>query len=132
MISKQILSCDWGTSTFRLRLVNVGDGSIVTETSDDKGIATVFNHWSKSGLAENERAAFYENVLSGQIKKITTHTLRGIPIIISGMASSSIGMKELPYKDIPFDIAGDKLKVFKMKQSENFQHDILLISGLKT
>jgi 2-dehydro-3-deoxygalactonokinase len=132
MTPKQILSCDWGTSAFRLRLVDVADGSVVCETSDDKGIAAAFNEWSKSGFAESGRSGFYKNVLREQIKKITAGSLTGIPIIISGMASSSIGMKELPYKKIPFDISGDKLNVFKMEQSENFEHDILLVSGLRT
>ena len=48
------------------------------------------------------------------------------------MASSSIGIKELPYRDIPFAITSDSLHVMKIPPDEKFAHEILLVSGLKT
>ena len=43
--SKYILSCDWGTSSFRLWLVDVVNGNIKDEVFSDKGIALVYNDW---------------------------------------------------------------------------------------
>ena len=36
-----------------------------------------------------------------QLKKEQAPFLKEVPLIISGMASSTIGMVDLPYKDLP-------------------------------
>ncbi len=129
---KQVLSCDWGTSFLRVRLIDTADKAILAEAIDGKGIAVVYNDWLQSGLPENKRALFYTNILVRQIKGLSTSRLSGLPIIISGMASASIGMMELPYTAIPFKINGGQLNVEKIAADEKFEHDVLLISGLKT
>jgi 2-dehydro-3-deoxygalactonokinase len=132
MMIEQILSCDWGTSSFRLRLINTSDHSVLAEISDDRGVAAIYNEWLQSSLAENERLSFYKNVLLSQIKKLNNGPLHGVPVIISGMVSSSIGMIELSYKDIPFNIKEANLNVHKILADEKFRHEILIVSGLKT
>jgi 2-dehydro-3-deoxygalactonokinase len=129
---KQFLSCDWGTSSFRLRLIHAADGSILAETIKGKGIAAVHNEWLKSDLAENERAGFYKNILLSQIKKLSDDSLGGIPIIISGMASSSIGIADLPYTNVPFVMGDMNLSVHRISPDKKFQHEILIVSGIKT
>jgi 2-dehydro-3-deoxygalactonokinase len=129
---KQFLSCDWGTSSFRLRLINAANGSVLAETHDGKGIAAVHHEWLQSNLAENERVVFYKNILLSQLKKLTNDSLAGVPIIISGMASSSIGMIELPYRNIPFNINHDKLNVHRIAPDPECDHEIFIISGLRT
>jgi len=129
---QQILSCDWGTSSFRLRLINLADNAILAETTGDKGIAAVYNDWLQSGRPENDRMDFYKTILLLQIGKLTDYSLDGMPVIISGMASSSIGIKELPYGDIPFAITGDSLQVLKILPDKKCTHEILLVSGLRT
>lgn len=90
-----MLSCDWGTTSFRLRLINTEDGTVLNEIAGGKGIAAVYNEWLQSGLAENERINFYRQILQAAIDKITAGTPEKTPVIISGMASSSIGITEL-------------------------------------
>ena len=129
---KQVLSCDWGTSSFRLRLINLADGSVHAETTDGKGIAAVYNEWLQSGRPENERVDFYKTILLSQIKKLKDFSLPGLPVIISGMASSSIGITELPYGNIPFSINDVNLNVHRILPDEKYEHEILIVSGLKT
>ena len=54
-----------------------------------------------------------------------------VKVIISGMASSSIGMRELPYASLPFFANGHALSVEKW-QPKGFPHEISLISGVKS
>ena len=131
MIQK-ILSCDWGTSSFRLRLINLAHNSILAETTDGKGIAAVYNEWLQSGHPENSRIDFYKDILLSKIKNLVDYSLEEVPIIISGMASSSIGIIELSYGDVPFPISVDNLYVVKIPPDTKFTHEILLVSGLKT
>ena len=56
--------------------------------------------------------------------------LHNVPVIISGMASSSIGMEELPYANVPFSILGEDLIYKTIPSSKDFPHDLMLISGL--
>ena len=135
MMTKQILSCDWGTTSFRLRLVNVKDGKILAEMNEGRGIAAVHNDWLQSNKPENDRVSFYKIILQSYIRKLHGGDLEGVPFIMSGMASSSIGIKELSYSKIPFDLGGDSLNslnVLKIVSDEECRHDILLVSGLKT
>ena len=129
---KQILSCDWGTTAFRLRLVNRLDGKVVAETTEGKGIAAVYNEWLQTGLPEIERANFYKSILKIQVDEITKDFSEKLPLIISGMASSTIGIQEIPYIEIPLAIAAENLQVVKIDADDNFKHDIHLVSGLKT
>src|SRR5665647_430611 len=109
---KFFFSCDWGTSTFRLRLVNAEDARVLSAIKTDHGIAAAFKCWKQTNKDEKNRIAYYQTYLFEQVKKITTsfhHTFHNTPIILSGMASSSIGMLELPYKDLPFQCNGSDL-----------------------
>src|SRR5450432_244428 len=128
---KKILSCDWGTSSFRLRLINVADKSVLGETTSGDGIAVLHNNWLQSDRVKNERIGFYTDILLSQIEKLDNHYLAGIPIIISGMASSSIGITELPYGDIPFRMNSTRLNVQRIVPGGKYPHEILLVSGLK-
>jgi 2-dehydro-3-deoxygalactonokinase len=129
---KQFLSCDWGTSSFRLRLIKASDGSILKETVDSRGIFTVHREWLKMSLPENKRVGFYQKILLSLLNKLYEDSLSGIPIIISGMASSSIGMIELGYTDVPFAMNHLNLNMHKIPPDKNFPHQILIVSGLRT
>jgi len=128
---KQILSCDWGTSSFRLRLVNVENAVVLTEIKSQQGIATVYNEWIESNRPESERVGFYRNILRSILDEYFKEN-KDIPIIISGMASSTIGMKELAYSELPFQLESMNVNMESIKADKDFPHDILLVSGLKT
>lgn len=129
-MSNAFLSCDWGTSSFRLRLVRMADGTILAETTEGNGIASINNEWIEAGKPPEERVSFYQQKLASAIGELRTATA-GLPILISGMASSSIGMLELPYGDIPFSLSGGSLPSRMIPAGNDFPHDIILVSGLK-
>jgi 2-dehydro-3-deoxygalactonokinase len=53
-------------------------------------------------------------------------------VVISGMASSTIGMLEVPYKPLPFATDGSDLDVKLLPATPEFTHAVLLISGVKS
>lgn len=128
------ISCDWGTSNLRLRLVKSVDLQILGEHISDQGIAKINKKWrlNDEGL---EREDYFTDVILQEVFKLEQvskiHT-KGIPILCSGMASSSIGIKELPYATIPFKLNGSSTIVEKLVLKNNHDNDFWLISGLKS
>jgi 2-dehydro-3-deoxygalactonokinase len=125
---KTFVSVDWGTTNLRLRLVEVPSLAIVEEVVSPKGIKTIYNEWLDFG---GEKETYFLNFLKEQLAHIITPIAADVTIVISGMASSSIGLRELSYADLPFKTDGKSLKI------ENIQSDIIpnriqLISGVKS
>jgi 2-dehydro-3-deoxygalactonokinase len=58
--------------------------------------------------------------------------LDGLPLVISGMACSTLGMTDLPYKELPFCTDGSDLITKLAEAGNNLKHDIIFISGVKT
>jgi 2-dehydro-3-deoxygalactonokinase len=134
---KHFLSCDWSTSSFRLRLVKAGDYKIITEVVSAEGIAATYADWQqKTRSNEEQRLVFYLDVINKHIKQIeekTNHSLSGVQIIISGMASSPMGFIDIPYSRLPVSLEGSNIhKVLIIPAKKDFDHKILVISGIKT
>jgi 2-dehydro-3-deoxygalactonokinase len=128
-----ILSLDWGTSSFRLRLVDPTCFRVLAEEKEAAGIAATFSAWKTSG--EKDRWPFYLQVIAHAIQKLEEKTgtgLKGLPLVISGMASSTVGMIDLPYKEAPFLASGADLLVHVIVATTEFPHDCSIISGVKT
>jgi 2-dehydro-3-deoxygalactonokinase len=129
----KFLSCDWGTSSFRLRLIRSEDLAIIAEIKNDHGILGTFKSWQQKGNA-TDRTLFYTAIIKNQVKLLGQKvdiSLTGIPIILSGMASSSIGLVELPYKELPFNIDGSNLEV-KVIENKEDSNPLIIISGVRT
>lgn len=88
------VSCDWGTSNFRLRLIG---GPVSAEVRTDEGAARL------AALGGDRAAAFRETLARGLARLGVPDDL---PVVISGMASSTIGWRELPYARVPFALDG--------------------------
>ncbi|MEO6329713.1 MAG: 2-dehydro-3-deoxygalactonokinase [Ginsengibacter sp.] len=132
---QKFISCDWGTSVLRMRLIHTDNLSVLAEVVSPQGISATFNLWKQSEKLEGERLSFYQSILTEQIKKLEEQTvipLQNVPLIISGMASSNIGMMELAYKEIPFNVTGNDLNVKWIEETNELKHKTLLISGVKT
>jgi 2-dehydro-3-deoxygalactonokinase len=132
---KEFLSCDWGTSSFRLRLVGASFLDIIAVESNDKGCASIFKLWLQSDKPEAERIAFYQQIIKIHIKNLekkVNRSLEKVPLVISGMASSTIGMMNLPYKKIPFLRDGSDIKRKVIASTDAFSHNTTIISGVKT
>lgn len=121
----RFLSCDWGTSSFRLRLVDADSLRVIAEEKSSTGIAETFQQWQQTS---SSREQFYAAVINRHVAAMETQlniSLAKIPVILSGMASSSIGMKELPYKTLPFQLDGSDLSV-------QTAGNMIIISGATT
>jgi 2-dehydro-3-deoxygalactonokinase len=131
---KFFFSCDWGTSTFRLRLIDVEDLAVLCEIKTGHGIASAFQFWKETGADEKNRIDIYCTYLFEKVQELKTsfnHSIENIPVILSGMASSSIGMIELPYKEIPFQGDGSDL-IFHTIVPGDWANQIIIISGVKS
>ncbi|WP_461077318.1 2-dehydro-3-deoxygalactonokinase [Spirosoma flavus] len=131
-----LLCCDWGTSFFRLRLMDVSDYQSLGEIHSQTGVAGTFTGWQNSGESQGiSRDQFFRQQLKKQIDRLAEKvnmSLSGIPVVISGMASSSIGMDELPYATLPFAVDGSQASVRHFDAQANFPHEIMLISGVSS
>lgn len=131
----KFISCDWGTSSFRLRLVEMTGVAVIAEENSADGVARVFDLWKQTGRPENSRFSFYvERIRTGigSIEKKSGYSLEGIPVVISGMATSTLGMIDLPYKELPFAVDGSDAVTRLLRLSDDFKHDMLFISGVKS
>lgn len=126
------ISCDWGTSRLRLRLVDAGSGHVTVEHTSDRGVASVGAAWqSRQGQAE--RLSLYTSVLEEALSMLAQaggYDLSGLPIVISGMASSSIGLIELPYARLPFALDGSGT-VYHVLDLPGGSHRVYLLSGVR-
>lgn len=102
------ISCDWGTSRFRLVLLR--DGCPVRSVKTPQGV----------GLLQNKRD--FPQVLAEGLRRLRAPA--GLPVVISGMASSSIGWRELPYARLPFSLTGSDAIWAEV------QPNVFLISGV--
>lgn len=128
----QFISCDWGTSSLRLRVIENETQNILAEFISQQGIAATYSLWQKSA---SDRFLFYESVLSEGIKKLSSqsgYSLSNVPIIISGMASSAIGMKELKYVTLPVTTNGDGFLIDIVESSTRFKHKMIIASGVRS
>lgn len=131
-----LLGCDWGTSSFRLRLINSIDLQLIGEITSQEGVANTFTRWkANSETSGISRDHFFRGQLQRQINLLANQlsiNLDDIPVVISGMASSSIGMDEVPYATLPFPIDGSRASIKQLDTQAGFAHDIILISGVRT
>jgi 2-dehydro-3-deoxygalactonokinase len=105
----KFLSCDWGTSSFRLRLVSTATNEALAEIEAPFGARELFE---RSQLTGAPRFGLFAETAVHHIEKIgLRYSLKGQPLIVSGMASSTIGWKELPYASVPFPLDASGLVI---------------------
>jgi 2-dehydro-3-deoxygalactonokinase len=132
--SDYFLSCDWGTSAFRLHLVDARLGKSLAAVTEAEGVSAVFQAW-RAAKPDADRAIYFLAVVRRQTEKLSAiagRPLKGLPLVISGMATASIGLREIPHKDIPFHLDGHDLRLEKIApQPEDFG-PVLLVSGARS
>lgn len=136
MRNNYVLCCDWGTTSLRLRLVDRISKTMVHEVRSNLGISNVFDMWkNRAHSSDQNRVSFYLETLVPAISELEEKSqisLTGIPLIISGMGSSTIGLKELPYAKVPVEIEGNDIVVELIPGNAEFGHNVWLISGIRT
>lgn len=126
-----IWSCDWGSSNFRLRLVNCGTLEVRTEERAQAGVSSLV----ASAETRAEREILFADYLKQAVTRLTErvssdlHLPPQTPIMISGMATSAHGWCELPYAEVPAVLEPAALKTGTIRIPGN---PICFISGMRT
>ena len=121
------ISCDWGTSNFRLRVVDRDSLEVLAARTSILGTKAVHQQF----LAQDQKSQ--EEVFSAYLLEQIQTLPKGfqhLPMVVSGMASSTIGMKELQYAGFPFDGSGEQLYWEKMSLDSGLE--FILVSGVKS
>lgn len=132
----RFISCDWGTTSFRLRLIDTADLNVVREEKNQRGTSVIYRQFLE--LEEKSptiRESFYKQVILegvAALEKSGQENLSGLMIICSGMVTSSIGLREVPFTPLPFDVSGRNLGMDFIDPSQEFGHPLLLLSGLRS
>ena len=121
------ISCDWGLSNFRLRLVHTATLAVRAEHNTGAGIRKLNERFAEG--EDSDRLKFYVAYLKAQLAHLPTK-LSSLPIAASGMASSNIGMRDLPYGNLPIEETATTF----VYQDLSLRPDqpIRLISGIKS
>lgn len=121
------ISCDWGTSNFRLHVV-VSEGlRVLAAHSSDTGIKALNERFG--GSERTDRLFFFSEFIRSQVEQLP-EVYRHFPIVVSGMASANIGMRDLPYGELPIGPGGES---FVFQDLTPWPGQILrLISGVKS
>jgi len=131
-----IIGCDWGSSAFRLRLIDLASGSVTMEIRSDMGVKAIhriFQESPENGSKSMHRQ--YRRHLGSEVQRLLSPLgipATGIPLVVSGMASSSIGICELPYATLPFRLTGEDAVTRHIAADDIFPNDILLVSGVRS
>ena len=107
------IACDWGTSRLRLRWH--GPEGLREFASDDGA--------SRLAGSGGDRAMAFRAALQGGLRHLQAPV--GLPVMVSGMASSSIGWRELPYALLPFSLEGSSVV------GQWVEPEVYLISGVR-
>ena len=129
MQSHFFLSCDWGTTHFRLRLVDRRNGAVLDEIKTPEGAASL------AESCEGElRAARYAQCLAAHAATLLArHDVEARDCIVSGMATSRIGWRELPYAPLPqpLDGSGFLCETLEVPLEGRPALQVRLVSGIR-
>ncbi len=136
-MARDFLSCDWGTTSFRLRWVSGSSGNVIREIREPFGVRSLHEELIRAGTDDE---AARDRVFGGFLRAkaealfaMEETPAAPLPLMISGMASSSVGWRELPYARAPFALDGRGWRVEEL----NWNHPdwigpTYLISGVAT
>lgn len=127
-LQKKFISCDWGTSNFRLRLVDFNSLKVLSEIRTYLGIKKCYQLYSQQKVRSQQD--FFAEYLLSQLEKLDLNGVENNYLVASGMLSSSIGMQELEYCKLPMAFSGNEL--ISNWLSIGGKLELLLISGART
>jgi 2-dehydro-3-deoxygalactonokinase len=133
MMQELMLSCDWGTTSFRLSLVDMQTHQVMGAVRNTRGTVFTFEDWKMNGQQQGiSREDFYLGRLKEQIVSLwqeSPFSPEIVPMVISGMAGSSLGIRELQYVPLPFSIDGSDVISQQIACPKDIAKEVLLLSG---
>lgn len=128
-MSDHYFSCDWGTSHFRLRLVRRRPVAVVSEYRSEEGVAKLATAAPSTTRAERFHAALLQGI--EQLPDLPVD-VNALPAVISGMAGSSIGWREVAYRRLPFSLDGGDLGWQDVSPRNTSGAPIYLLAGVRS
>jgi len=120
-----LLSCDWGSSSFRLRAVEQASGQVLAERCSARGSSTLL----PPGTPAAVRAAEFARCLQEELMALDPQgAWAASPVVVSGMATSAHGWQELPYAQAPVSLAGRGLVTARQTLPDG--RPVVLVSGI--
>lgn len=126
-LPKHFISCDWGTTNFRIKVVETETLEVLFEHKNPEGIRPLYEQYTQQTVVSQHH--FFANFLKTQVDFLPVG-YQSCPIVLSGMASSSIGLEELDYADFPFNQSGEDLLCREMTLHNGLV--VFLVSGVKS
>ncbi len=122
---QNFLSCDWGTSHLRVRLVDTETLRVLAEIKTGEGAAAL----NQAGPESEREARFSQTLLACARQLFRQAEVEATVCVVSGMASSSIGWRELPYAAAPLPLSADTLVRHTIPLPGL---SVVLVSGIRT
>jgi len=124
------ISIDWGTTSLRVSHCSDGGHTILRSIAKNDGALAVNQRFLAKGNPSPEaRKSFFQEVMDEAIEQLNISSDLPLRVLISGMASSAIGMETLPYAHLPFSVDGSKAMI---KQWGKGGKTYSMVSGLAT
>lgn len=135
-MAKLLLSVDWGTTSFRLALVDRASGRVMRAYASDEGVQRISMRMFEDAGERATAFAMYLLQAVRQLQDEVDMSLAGVPIVLSGMVGSTIGWRPLPYASLPVGLDGQGLRTewlepVQLSPAEP-ANPVLLVSGLAT
>lgn len=119
------LSCDWGSTSYRLRAVDLAGERVLAERAVAAGSSTLL----PPGAAAAVRAAEFARRFQEELTALDPAGVwAGCPVVVSGMATSAHGWQELPYARTPVALDGAGLVTARLRLADG--RPAILVSGL--
>jgi 2-dehydro-3-deoxygalactonokinase len=126
--TENFISCDWGTSNFRIRLVDKETLNIIEVLESNDGVKKTYKAF-KNQSEEIDQTAYFIAFLQKKIALLNLSNQKS-KVVISGMASSSLGMYELEYTPFPIEFNANKLIKTSLNPTDDLE--IVIVSGAKS
>lgn len=126
------VSCDWGTSSFRLRLIDLESGRAAAGLTADQGVRALNDSLSSNADRHARETAFADFLGMRLDDLLKSHSKAAASrVVLSGMASSTIGWRELPYSPSPLHLDGSNLvhERIPVTTPSGRDFELILISG---
>ena len=108
---------------------------MIREIREQAGVKSLYEEAMRSGAEiEAARANVFARFLNRKLEALLAREkTNNLPLVISGMASSSVGWRELPYAKTPFHLDGSGVRSHELNWSKpEWLGSAYLISGVAT
>lgn len=124
MHENELISVDWGTTSLRVRLVEAETRKVIAAIESANGVAQI---------GGDDRVVKLEAILREKVLHVLAEGRRDgckPQVVISGMAGSTLGLRNLPYASLPWALDGSSARSEQITVAGLEGFSIRLFSGV--